>query len=141
MYVYNRKDTVREKANKNQRIKRKQDPTFRLRVDISSAILKALKKLGSSKNNQPCWQYLDYTPEQLKQHLESLFEPWMTWENHGKYDPKLRTWQIDHIKPHSLFKYSSMDCEEFRQCWALSNLRPLCAKQNMDEGRNRTRHM
>lgn len=30
-----------------------------------------------------------------------------------------------------LFKQSSMEDEEFKECWALDNLRPLSAKQNL----------
>ena len=40
-------------------------------------------------------------------------------------------WQIDHIIPHFAFKYTTMNCEKFRKRWALENLRPYSAKQNM----------
>jgi len=33
-----------------------------------------------------------------------------------------RTWQVDHIKSHSEFKYTSMEDEGFKLCWALINL-------------------
>jgi len=68
----------------------------------------------------------------------------MSWDNHGRYvlkewkdnDQSTWKWHLDHIIPHSTFNYSSMDCEEFRQCWALSNLRLHSAKQNVaDENR------
>ena len=69
-------------------------------------------------------------------------EIWMSWKNHGKYckstwddnDSATWTWQIDHIIPHSAFNYISMDCEDFKQCWALCNLRPLSAKENIKKG-------
>jgi hypothetical protein len=72
--------------------------------------------------------------QQLKQHIESLFESWMNWENHGSYNSNYRTWQIDHINPHSSFHYENMDCEEFKKCWALSNLRPLESLANIKKG-------
>lgn len=50
------------------------------------------------------------------------------------------TWNLDHIIPHSTFKYEDMECEEFQECWALSNLRPYSAKQNILDGVNKTRH-
>jgi hypothetical protein len=82
--------------------------------------------------------------EELKVHLESLFEPWMNWNNYGRYVPKTYdakpTWQIDHIIPHSKFKYNSMEDEEFAKCWSLSNLRPLSSKQNFEEGVSGVRH-
>lgn len=49
-------------------------------------------------------------------------------------------WQIDHIVPQSTFQYASIDCQEFRNCWTLSNLRPLSAKQNLLDGVGKIRH-
>lgn len=93
-------------------------------------------------------KYLLYTIKELKQHLELQFEQWMTWKNHGVYnkktwndnDPSTWKWQIDHIIPKSDFTYFSMEDEEFKKCWALSNLRPLSAKQNIIDGAQRIRH-
>ena len=70
----------------------------------------------------------------------------MTRDNQGPYklnnwndnDPTTWVWQLDHIIPHSRFPYATMDCQEPRDCWALENLRPLSAKQNVKEGDNRT---
>lgn len=83
--------------------------------------------------------------QELHDHLESLFEPWMNWDNHGIYDvtswndddSSTWTWQIDHIIPQSKLPYTSMDDENFRKCWSLSNLRPLSAKQNVNDNNHR----
>jgi len=56
------------------------------------------------------------------------------WNNN---DPTTWVWNIDHIVPHSIFKYISMDSIEFQKCWALSNLRPYSAKQNILDGNRR----
>lgn len=80
-----------------------------------------------------------YSRDKLKSYIESLFEPWMTWENWGKYDSKTWDnnnsstwkWQIDHIIPISKFIITSAQSEKFKQCWALENLRPLSAKENI----------
>jgi hypothetical protein len=72
----------------------------------------------------------------------------MTKDNHGKYiksqwddkDPITWKWQIDHINPQSDYPYDSMDHPNFLIVWDLSNLRPLSAKRNHDEGVNRIRH-
>ena len=121
------------------------NPSFKLRDYISSRIRKLLAKSGK-KNS--CLKYLEYSFLQLKEHLEYQFQPWMNWNNHGIYSPKFWddneiatwTWQLDHIIPVSEFKYSTMDSEEFKKCWALSNLRPLSAKQNHLDGVRRIRH-
>ena len=34
-------------------------------------------------------------------------------------------------KPKSLFNYKNPEDEEFKKCWALNNLRPLKAKENL----------
>lgn len=66
----------------------------------------------------------------------------MNWNNWGRYnaetwddnDPSTWTWQIDHIIPQSKLKYTSMDDENFKKCWALDNLRPLSSKENLEKG-------
>jgi hypothetical protein len=121
------------------------DPEYKLRKIMSGSIYSALQKEGSSKNGYSCFDYLGYTLEELKEHIEKQFEPWMTWENQGKYNPKTWddndlstwTWNLDHIIPQSKFNYKSMDDKEFRKCWALDNLRPYSAKQNVIEKDNR----
>ena len=113
--------------------KRQNDPVFRLRCLVSCAVCYLLKKQDSKKDN-PTWEKLFYSPEQLKEHLEKLWEPWMSWENHGKSDLNKRTWQIDHIVPQSLLLYDSLDHPNFQKCWALENLRPLETQENMKKG-------
>lgn len=123
-------------------------PEEKLKKNISSSVLKFLKSKNLSKNNKSIWKFLPYSPEELKQHLESLFEPWMNWNNHGVYnlktwndeDPTTWTWNLDHIIPHSTFNYTSMDCDKFKDCWDLKNLRPLKAKENVIDGAKKSRH-
>jgi hypothetical protein len=94
------------------------------------------------------WNNMAYTPEMLKAHIEQQFEPCMFWSNQGAYnsetwddnDPTTWTWQLDHIIPHSDFNYSSMEDQSYKDCWALSNLRPYSAKLNSIDGASRTRH-
>ena len=152
---YNKKyrnEEDRERKRQKRRIwvnnKIKNVPSFRLKLNVSRHISLGLKASGGSKMGKSVLEFLPYSFEQLKQHLESLFEPWMTWSNWGKYNPATWndndqsnwTWQIDHIIPHSTFQYTSMDDENFQKCWALSNLRPLSAKQNFLDGVKRARH-
>lgn len=119
--------------------KRKTDVCFRLRNNFSRALNHKLKSVNSSRIKS-----LPYSIAELKAHLEAQFEPWMNWDNWGPYNSKTfdsnPKWQIDHIIPASTFVYSSTDDEEFKKCWALSNLRPLSAKENLLDGVNRTRH-
>ena len=82
-----------------------------------------------NKNNVHIFDIVGYTSEQLIKHLESKFEPGMTWENYGRKQG-IRCWEIDHVVPESWFNYSSFESEEFKECWSLSNLQPLWADDN-----------
>lgn len=139
--IYNFRDDVKKRKQKNRKIKRQQNPTHKLREDISNSIRHVLKK---KKGGKSILKYLPYTMEELKKHIEDQFEPWMTWDNWGRYSPKTHkenpTWQLDHINPHSDFHYENMECDEFQECWALSNLRPLDSEKNITDGVNRVRH-
>jgi hypothetical protein len=147
---YNKKykQEHREEINAYDRERRNTDPMFRLRNIISSVIWQGLNRGGNKKNGESCTKYLSYTFEELKQHLESLFEPWMNWNNQGKYNSKTWdddncstwTWQIDHIIPQADLPYKTMEDDNFKKCWALDNLRPLSSKQNLLDGVQRTRH-
>jgi len=122
---YNARPEIKEKNNQRAKERYYIDPQIKIHQIFSKAIRNGLKKNCGSKRGSSILSKLPYTMQELKQHLESLFESWMNWENHGSYNSNHRTWQIDHIIPHSYFHYESMNCEEFQKCWALSNLRPL----------------
>jgi len=140
-YAIKNKEEIAEYKKEYIKSRKKVDIPFALKMNVSRSINRALKKIGSSKNGESCIKYLPFSLENLKQHLESLFEPWMTWENYGKYsvktwddkNPATWTWQVDHIIRHAVFKYESMYDIEFKKCWALENLRPLSAKTNIRE--------
>lgn len=75
---------------------------------------------------------LGYTVEDLRIHLESHFQPGMSWDNYGN---KRDSWSIDHTRPISTFPATATPAE----INALSNLRPMwhpenCSKKNKWEG-------
>jgi hypothetical protein len=152
IYQQENKEIIRVHKNeynkdyyKNRRIT---DISFKLRRYFSTAICYYLKQTNSSKNDESSFTNLNYTVKDLIFHLEKQFEPWMTWQNYGKYnkmtwdnnDPKTWTWNIDHIIPQSDLLYSSMEDDNFKKCWALTNLRPFSAKQNLLDGTSKIRH-
>jgi hypothetical protein len=142
----------REKVQKQQNIYRKQrreqDPEYRLREDVSTLVRRALKTAGGSKKGQSIEKYLPFSIEELRVWIENQFEPWMNWNNQGIYntqswddnDLKTWTWQLDHIIPQTDLPYTSMEDDNFKKCWALTNLRPLSAKQNLLDGVTSIRH-
>jgi len=114
---------------------RRQNPVERLKHGIGCLVRHALKSRGISKNGIAIFKHLSYTAEQLKAHLESLWEPWMSWSNYGgRANNKKKTWHIDHIKPQSSFNFTSVEDGNFQKCWALENLRPLEKIANMKKG-------
>ena len=52
----------------------------------------------------------------------------MDWNNYG------RVWEIDHKKPIASFNINSYEDEDFKECWSLSNLRPLSSHENRSRG-------
>jgi len=88
------------------------------------------RALGKKKEGRSWREFVDYSLEELMQHLERQLLPGMTWGNQGE-------WHIDHIIPQSSFRFSSPDDPEFKACWALSNLRPMWAKENIQKNARR----
>jgi len=131
----NNKDKIREyrnQYNKERYQKLKNDPIFKLRKNIRNSINKFLKKNLNRKSGS-ILKYLPYTIQELRNYLESKFENWMNWENYGSYECGRKKWHLDHIRPHSSFFYTSMEELDFKKCWALENLRPLEATENMSK--------
>jgi len=149
LYRQNNKEILNQDKKRYNKEKRRINSSFKLRANISTSVGTMLRLVSSTKKSNSILQFLPYTIELLKLYIESLFEYWMTWKNWGVYnkktwndnDPTTWKWNLDHIIPHSTFKYTSMDCQEFKDCWALSNLRPYSAKLNLSDGALRKRHL
>ena len=124
----------KEKYYKARKQRRKEDPTYRLKLNVSSMVCRALKRQQGSKAGDSTFDCLPYTIDELKQHIEAQFEEWMEWENWGKIGSENRTWNIDHIIPQSKLPYDSMEHPNFLKCWALSNLKPMCSRENIIKG-------
>lgn len=118
----------KNKLNFYKRERMRNNLQVRFKSNIRCLIRQRLKKRLISKNGKSTFDFLPYTVNELKQHLENLFEPWMNWGNWGIGNGK---WNIDHKVPDSNFNYKSVDDEGFQKCWALKNLRPLDAIENI----------
>jgi hypothetical protein len=64
--------------------------------------------------------------QELKQYLESKFQPGMSWDNYGS-----KGWHIDHIRP--LSSFNLLDPEQFRQACHYTNLQPLWWFDNLSK--------
>lgn len=127
---YCKQKDVKDRRNKKLKEKRENNLVFKLNTDMATNIRKSLK---DGKNGKHWEMFVDYTCTDLIKHLENLFLPEMSWENHGKGEGK---WHIDHVIPKSLFNITSTKCKGFKACWALENLRPMWGKFNQEKSNN-----
>ena len=99
-------------------------PEVRLREAFSQSFRKALKDKKAGRK----WEtFVDYSLDELVNHLQSKFDSNMNWENYGLY------WHIDHIKPMNLFDFTQPN--SIKECWNLNNLQPLEARENIRKGK------
>lgn len=129
--IYNKSDRHKEavrkyRRNNKERELRMQRERYQNNIDmrlnrsISGGIWSCIK----INKNYRHWEILvNYTFEELKEHLEKQFKPGMTWDNYGE-------WHIDHIIPKKSLKYNSEKDDNFKVVWGLANLRPLWANEN-----------
>ncbi len=120
LWRQNNKEYMRKYARESER-KRRKCPKYRVNHSISNGVRRSLTK---GKEGRRTWDVLGYTKEDMYMHIESQFIDGMSWNNYGK-------WHIDHILPVSMFTFTSTKDIGFRQCWSLSNLQPLWAKDNI----------
>jgi hypothetical protein len=115
-------------ANSPKRIRdRRSTPEGAINCRIRCAIYLSLRK---AKGGRPWQSLVGYSLTELRVHLQKQFTKGMSWENR-------HLWHIDHITPLALFRFRSPDDAEFKAAWALTNLRPLWALQNMSKGSKR----
>lgn len=121
-----------KRVMKWQKNKRKTDPKFRLNCNISCLIRATLK---NGKGGSHWEEIARYTLSNLKKHLEKQFKDGMTWDNYGKGG-----WEIDHKIPVSVFNFTKPEHEDFKRCWALSNLQPMWKKDNIVKSNKLNKH-
>ena len=115
------------KQHKETRKRWRSQPHIKCMLSVSECVRQAIKKTGGHKGGST-FDALPYTPQQLREYIENQFDEKMNWDNYGDY------WHIDHIIPQAALPYKSLEDENFQKCWALENLQPLEAKENMSKG-------
>jgi len=98
--------------------RKKIDPLFKLRCNLSTRIYMALKNKNYIKSKRTI-DMLGCDLHTAKAHLEKQFTKGMTWANHGE-------WHIDHIIPCASAKTE----EELIKLFHYTNLQPLWAADN-----------
>jgi hypothetical protein len=116
----------REKLNKKLLDKLKNDPLLKLSFSIRRSISGSLKKQNHRKTSKSV-DILGCSFKYFQDYIYSKFEPWMNWENYGKYNGKLNYgWDLDHIIPVS----SAKNKEEIYKLNHYTNFQPLCSFTN-----------
>ena len=119
LYYQCNKESVLKTVKKSIYRRRKTDNLFKLKESISKIIRRC-----NITNNKYKYLIIGLSLPELKIYLESKFEPWMNWENYGKYNGEFNNgWDIDHIIPISIAKTE----EEIIKLNHYTNLQPLCS--------------
>lgn len=113
-------DKYMESSRKSDK-KRRGTIRGKLNIVIGNAIRLSIR---TGKDNQHWEGLVGFTVQELRHHLEKKFLSGMTWDNYGE-------WHIDHKIPISAFNFICPEDIDFKRCWALKNLQPLWAADNI----------
>jgi hypothetical protein len=116
-------DNIRKNKRDYERNRKESDPLYKLITNFRTAIWTVLKESNVDKYGH-YFDILQYTPEELINHLEKQFKDDMTWDNYG-------IWHVDHKLPITSFDIQEMGDEEFMRCWCLDNLQPMWGEENI----------
>jgi len=117
----------RPKANERFHLLYGNDLSFTLHHRVEALVRRTLR--FNKKKDGKMKDILGFTADELRIHIESLFTEGMRWGKFLKGEIHL-----DHKKPVNFFKPKSVDDPAFKACWALSNLQPLWARDNLSKG-------
>jgi len=117
-YRQSHKDQQRRYYREYKKNRYHKDLDFKIRCLLRSRVVNSLRfgRNGSAMKDLGC------SLQTLRHHLESKFQPGMSWNNHGE-------WHIDHVKPLASFDLS--DRGDFLKAVHYTNLQPLWAKDNL----------
>jgi len=117
-------------TNKRARDRKINDCLFKLKSNVITSISNGIRRNGYLKKSKTN-EMLDCSFEYFKSYIESLWEPWMNWDNYGSVNGKQPTaegqcWDIDHIVPLN----SAKTKEGLIRLLHYSNTQPLCSYIN-----------
>ena len=124
-HYYKNKDTILKQRLVYQKLRRKNDPTYKILLNLRRRLNTAIKSQGAKKSIKTLDGF-GCTSEFLRNHLESQFKEGMSWDNHA---PK--GWHVDHIKPCSAFDLNNP--EEQMLVNHYTNLQPLWWWENLQK--------
>jgi len=118
----------RIERRKKEEKKRESDPLYVIKKRVSTLIRNSISRKGYSKESRT-YEILGCSYEEFIEYIESQFEDWMSWDNHGKYNGEYNYgWDFDHIIP----KVVAETEEDIIKLNHYTNFQPLCSKINRD---------
>ena len=116
-YCIAHKEELKVKKNEYVKNRTKKDTVFRMKGICRAMVRRCL----TNKKKDRTQNILGYSPNDLKEHLESLFYGDMCWE--------VQNWEIHHIRPLDTYSFINEDgtdnYEAVREANVLDNLIPL----------------
>ena len=114
----NNLDYSKEWHKEYKRNREKLDPNFKIANRLRARLWHALKgKKATCKFSE----YIGCSIDELRLHIESLFEPGMTWDNYGE-------WELDYKEP--LCDFDLTNIEELKKACNYLNLQPIWKKKH-----------
>jgi hypothetical protein len=107
----------------------RKDASYRIHNNVGRRLATYMRSNGLPKGGSRTESLLGYTIKELKEHIQSQFKDGMSWDNYGKHG-----WHIDHRIPLTSYKIDSYDHPNFKKAWALENLQPMWATENLSKG-------
>lgn len=112
------------KISSYMRNRRKSDPIFKFKDNISSCIRSSFNRLNLKKTKRVEY-ILGCTVSEFKSYISTMFKDGMTIENHG-------LWEFDHIIPIS----SATTIDEVVELNKYTNFQPLWMSENRSKSNN-----
>ena len=123
---YTNSEHGRKAYNEYRRNKLKNDPVFRISVNLRLRLWSVIKKQGGKEKYAKMLEIVGMDWGSFKKYIEDKFKPGMTWDNYGSH------WHLDHIK--AITKFDLLTEEGQKQSCHYTNLQPLEALENMKKG-------
>lgn len=117
-YLANRERLIQQ-VHEYKKQREQIDPLFAAIQKIRHAVRAAFKRIKKNKPTNTL-ELLGCSWEEAKEHFERLFQPGMTWSNHGT-----NGWHIDHIKPIADFNEHELHLANL-----IENLQPLWSEDH-----------
>ena len=102
------------------------DPCWKLQQQQTNKLRRAMR--------EPYYngyiEHLGCTAQQFRAWISAQFTKGMKWKNYGRYDPKRKTWSLDHLCPLSR---AEGDIEKLIPLLHFKNIRPFDSRENLIE--------